>query len=366
MKFYRQLTTGLSFIRRYHYRWVIVIALSWTVADVIYWLYYIHITSSNAARSAYDIYSSAAVVLRASIVFLMSSLMAYLLIFKLRQVFRDFPLLISLVLKTSILLIFCVIMNFLLHYSYTVLVLNIDPSLAWNKFFSESRSLGWLLQHSVGWVALFLITQLSIEFYEKYSPGVFWDILIGRYIRPKDEIRIVMFLDLVDSTAIAEQLDSKLYFSFIRDFIYYVSIALLEYNGRIYQYVGDEIVVSWVKKSKNIDKCIKALVLSSKLLQRNRGYFMKRYGFVPEFKVGIHAGLVTVGEIGIIKKDIAISGDTMNTAARIRTACSEMNVKCLISKDVIEGHILGWDKESIGLVELKGKTDSIELYSLKI
>src|ERR1043165_5944623 len=100
MKFYRQITTGLSFVRRYHYRWVIIIALSWTVIDVLYWLYYIHITSNRAAHSTYDIFSPVAVILRAAIVFLMGSLMAYILIFRLRQVFRDFPLLVSLFLKT--------------------------------------------------------------------------------------------------------------------------------------------------------------------------------------------------------------------------------------------------------------------------
>jgi adenylate cyclase len=319
-----------------------------------------------SVRPEYNIFSPLVVLLRATIVLMMSSVMGYLLIFRLRQVFRDFPLLVSLLLKTGILLVAALFMNFLLHFSYSVAILHIDPMHALRKFFAESQSLFWLLQHSVGWVVLFLGTQLSIEFYEKYSPGVFWDILIGRYIRPKSEVRIIMFMDLVDSTPIAEQLDSKTYFSFIRDFIYYVSTALLEYNGRIYQYVGDEIVVSWLKKDRNVDKCIKALVLSSRLLHRNSGYFMKRYGFVPEFKAGIHVGQVTVGEIGIIKKDIAISGDTMNTTARIRTACSELNVKYLISKDAADGLTLDWDKIYLGPVELKGKTDSTELYALTI
>ena len=68
-----------------------------------------------------------------------------------------------------------------------------------------------------------------------------------------------MFIDLKDSTPIAEKLGHKDYFRFIRDFIYFISIALIEYNGRIYQYVGDEIVVSWPyqrQQFKNVHGCL--------------------------------------------------------------------------------------------------------------
>ncbi|MES2701609.1 MAG: adenylate/guanylate cyclase domain-containing protein [Bacteroidota bacterium] len=366
MKVLKQIKSKLSFIQRYHYRWVLGIAVSWTLIDIFYWLYNLHLPDKELSEITFSTFSQQALLLRTSVVLLMSGVMGYLLIFWLRQSFRDFPLLVNLLIKSCILLLGCFIMNFLLRFSYSVVIMHYSPGNAIRMFFDESRSFLWLLDHSLGWIVLFVLTQITIEFYEKYSPGVFWDILIGSYIRPKSEVRIVMFMDLVDSTAIAERLDSKKYFSFIRDFIYYVSIALLEYGGRIYQYVGDEIVVSWKKKPKNVDNCINAIILSTKLLHRHRKYFMKNYGFIPEFKTGAHVGEVTVGEIGIIKRDIAISGDTMNTAARIRTACTELNCKNLVSRELLEGMIIGWDKEYKGAVELKGKSESIELYSLKI
>jgi adenylate cyclase len=83
--------------------------------------------------------------------------------------------------------------------------------------------------------------------------------------------------------------------------------------------------------------------------------------------VGIHVGEVTVGEIGVIKKDIAMSGDTMNTAARIRTACSELNQKFIVSKDYVDAsNMEDWQIESLGMVELKGKAKELELFALKI
>jgi adenylate cyclase len=364
MSIVRKIRYGFSFIQRYQYRWILIIAISWTLINYIYWAYFSH--SSEPGHGVYYTYSTEAAALRVTIVFMMSCLMGYLLMFGLRRAFRNLPLLLNIFLKTVALLLTALLMNFILHVSFAWFIQNLSLSDSLYNFFSESSSFAWLMEHSTGWVVLFFITQVFIESYEKYSPGVFWDILIGRYIRPKVEKRIVMFLDLKDSTPIAEKLDSPIYFSFMRDFIYYVSTALLEYDSRIYQYVGDEIVTSWQSSPRNAEKCIYALMLSERLIKKNSRYFLKRYGFIPEFKAGIHIGEVTVGEIGLIKKDIAISGDTMNTAARIRTACNDLSQKYLASKDFIDMMVSPPPLESLGDIELKGKSDSIALYVLKI
>jgi len=217
------------------------------------------------------------------------------------------------------------------------------------------------------WLILFLVTQLIFELNEKYSPGIFFDILLGKYVVPKVEKRVVMFMDLKDSTPIAEELGTVKYFLFIRDFIFHVSNALIEYDGRIYQYVGDEIVVSWIDNENNRKKCVLALIKAHRSLLREQINFIRKYGKIPEFRAGVHVGEVTVGEIGVIKKDLAMSGDTMNTTARIRSACSDNSCNYILSKKFIdELQINQWHVTSLGMVELKGKTNEMELFVLKV
>ncbi len=362
----KQIKASLSFIEKYRFRWVLFIAVIWTLIDVAYWIRYMNMPATMRDDTTFEFISTKAVILRAVIVFCMSSVMSYLLIFSLREMFRNLPLLLNLFIKTAVLLSASLVMNLLLHITYSIFILNISFIGGLQRFFGDAQSVSWLFQHSVGWIMLFLCTQITIEINEKYAPGVFWDILIGKYIQPKVEKRIVVFIDLQDSTPIAEKLGSKANFKFIRDFIYFVSVALLESNGRIYQYVGDEIVVSWRYTPENVHKSLDALTLSSRLLKRNARYFKLRYGFEPEFKAGMHAGEVTVGEIGIIKKDIAMSGDIMNTAARIRSVCNELNQKCICSKDFLNGLDLAWKTESLGEVDLKGKSAAIELFAVKL
>ncbi len=238
---------------------------------------------------------------------------------------------------------------------------------AYQEIQSYALHKNWLLQKIIYWLIIFFITQLILIINEKYSPGVFMDILVGKYVYPKIETRIVMFIDLKDSTPIAEKLGHSLYFEFIRDFIYRVSQAVIEFDGIIYQYVGDEVVCSWNFAPNNTRKCLDTVIQTRKNIQRKSVYFRNKYGMVPEFRVGIHLGEVTVGEIGVIKKDLAMSGDTMNTTARIRSACNELNHHFIVSKTFVENiNLETWQTESLGIIDLKGKGTGIELFTLKI
>lgn len=67
-------------------------------------------------------------------------------------------------------------------------------------------------------------------------------------------------------------------------------------------------------------------------LQSQKQKYQSKFGLVPTFKAGIHLGKATVGEIGVIKKDIIFSGDVLNTTARIQGLCNSYNVDLLVSE----------------------------------
>jgi adenylate cyclase len=294
-------------------------------------------------------------------------IMAYVLIFMLQDFFRNVPLFLNMFLKIVILIIVALTMNLFIHGTYVMVIDGYSVPEALQSFYRRTFETRWLVQNTPEWIILFLITQIMIEINEKYSPGVFLDIMMGKYKQPRDERRIIMFIDMRDSTPVAEKLGHKEYFKFIRDFIRYISTGIMEYGGRIYQYVGDEIVVSWPESRRNARRCLYALIEARKSLHRHLNHFQHSYGVIPEFKAGIHVGEVMIGEIGVIKKDLVMSGDTMNTAARIRTACNELKQKFIISRDFLDHiNLKKWQAEPLGPIDLKGKNSSVELFSLKI
>ena len=346
-----------SGVSKYRFRRILYIAIFWTIIDVI-------VSLLNNYLVQHKIYS---LLIRECLVFVMSLIMGYLFVFTLKNIFRHRSMWMNFLSKSIILLFAALAMNFIVHYveNYYIVGLSAHGSLI--KFFNETLQISWLIGRTLYWIVLFMVTQLYIEINDKYAPGVFMDILGGKYVTPKEENRIVMFMDLKDSTPIAEKLGHHDYFLFIREFIFHVSMALIEHEGIIYQYVGDEIVVSWLDSKKNAKNSLAAVIESRKNIQKNSERFRRKYGIIPEFRVGIHVGEVTVGEIGVIKKDLAMSGDTMNTTARIRSACNELNQKFIVSKEFVEcSDLKDFQTESLGIVELKGKANGIELFSLKI
>ena len=349
---------GFSGLSKYRFRTVLYIAIFWTVIDLLMML----LSDLQHLKSPMK-----GILVREIFVFIMSSILGYLFVFTLKKLFRKYPLWINFIFKSILLLLAAFFMNFLVHFTENLFIQHMSVRDSFRTFFEEALQTEWLLQKTFYWIILFIVTQLYMEINEKYSPGVFLDILMGKYFNPKVENRIVMFLDLKDSTPIAERLGHQQYFLFIREFIYHVSMALIEYNGRIYQYVGDEIVVSWLSNRKNAKNALRSVIEARKNVQRNSERFRRKYNTIPEFRVGIHIGDVTVGEIGIIKKDLAMSGDTMNTTARIRSACNELNQKFIVSKEFVDfSRMKEWQTESLGVVELKGKANGVELFSLKI
>ncbi|UII25626.1 adenylate/guanylate cyclase domain-containing protein [Fulvivirga maritima] len=203
---------------------------------------------------------------------------------------------------------------------------------------------------------------------KKYGPGILVPILFGRYRKPREENRIFMFMDLQSSTSTAEALGHLKYSAYIRDCFDDINDVLFSYRAQIYQYVGDEIVVTWPEQEGLIDNCCILFYFACKRqFQDREAYYIKNYGVTPTFKAGLHGGIVSAVEIGEIKKDIAYHGDTINTASRIQSICNQYNKSFLTSEYIsnIANSINGIKSEQIGEILLRGKTEPIAIFSIE-
>lgn len=217
------------------------------------------------------------------------------------------------------------------------------------------------------WLFVVAFTIIAMLVNDKYGPGVFKKFLLGRYFNPKREERIFMFLDLRSSTTIAEKVGEEKYFSFLRDVFQYATPAVLKSKGEIYQYVGDEIVISWeLPDGVDNSNCIQCFFEIQEELNNRRSYFVEQYDAYPEFKAGIHYGHVMAGELGVVKREIAFSGDILNTTARIQAKCNEFGVDLLVSEKMIELLNLKeiGEPKKIGEVELRGKSERVTLFTI--
>ena len=189
----------------------------------------------------------------------------------------------------------------------------------------------------------------------------------GEFYHPKEENRIFMFLDLKSSTTIAEQLGHSKYSQLIQTCFLDVSDLVIKHKADIYQYVGDEIVLSWSIEDGLKDlNCIKFYFNYRDLLESKRNYYESKFGLVPQFKAGLEMGSVMVAEVGEIKREIAYHGDVLNTAARIQACCNEFNRKVLISENIESAlsEITNNEYELMGDIQLKGKQKNLKIYAV--
>ena len=81
------------------------------------------------------------------------------------------------------------------------------------------------------------------------GPGVLFAFVAGRYLDPRREERILLFIDTRASTAIAERLGEERFLEFLNRFMTDLSLAIAEAGGEIHKYVGDEIIATWTLPS---------------------------------------------------------------------------------------------------------------------
>ena len=199
------------------------------------------------------------------------------------------------------------------------------------------------------------------------GPGNLWRLIRGDFYSPRVENRIFMFLDLKGSTTIAEKLGHIRYSRFIQDCFYDLNVVR-HFDAEVYQYVGDEVILSWRVKSKNMDflQCLKAFWAYEDELKKRTEHYEKTYGAVPVFKAGINMGEVTTAEVGEIKREIAYHGDTINIAARIQGRCNEYGQSVLVSeffKSQITANGI-FDLNLVGEEVLRGKNESLKIYAV--
>ncbi len=200
------------------------------------------------------------------------------------------------------------------------------------------------------------------------GPGVFLRFLIGRYHRPKQETRVFMFLDMADSTRLAEELGDIRVQSLISRFFFDIAQPIALHRGETHRYIGDEVVVTWsLDKGIRNAACIRCVADIHQLMYEKRDWYQREFGCVPAFRVGLHGGPVVASEIGDSKREIVYFGDTINTAARLGSLCKKLNRHTLVSAWLFRQMSLpdGIQHKLLEDVQLEGKAQPLAVVSIE-
>ena len=212
-----------------------------------------------------------------------------------------------------------------------------------------------------------LVSNFMDELHRKLGRDAIYNLILGKYHQVKQEESLFLFIDLNNYTDIAEEMGELEFSHFLQDYFYDISEPIARYFGRVHQYVGDEIVVTWpLKKGLKFALCVRCFFAIQKQIRRYHLQYEKRYGRVPEFKAALHGGNVVVSEVGKYKSEIAYHGDVLNTTARILSKCHDLNSDFIISDYIIDRVEMPkyLKVDAMGLFQLKGKQQEVGLHSV--
>ena len=269
--------------------------------------------------------------------------------------------------KTGIYLVGCSLVFVLIFVTINNLGLYPEGMLAYNYGISMKILFGLIIIIIALLILLLNFVLQSIKNMGFYNLESF---LTGKYHSPVIEDRTFLFLDLKSSTTHAEKLGHLVYSQMIKDCVQDINTLLDRYMAEVYQYVGDEIVLTWKTDTalKKLNFIAIFFAFERKLKSRARHYEGK-YSLIPEFKAGANSGRVTATEIGVVNRDLAFHGDVLNTTARIQSLCNTYHQRLLISgflKDQIgDIYSMPYALESLGHQQLKGKLENVEIFAVQ-
>jgi len=352
-------------IRSIQYRQLFVLIISWLVAATLVALYDHLMIHSVFVTIIEELYSFPRYLLFNLFAALVGGLIAGpLIIFWVNEKYINRPYGDSIL---FVVILFLIMTTFLilvmgLPYIYFSTGIPISHDQFWTHYHSYIFNPFQLKKH-LAWAVIVAFTQFGLQMDRKFGHGVLWKILLGKYHLPKEEYRVFMFADLKSSTTIAETIGDVKYHLLLHDFFSDVTNAIINSKGSIYNYVGDQVIVSWTNPGNH---CIQCFFEMKKSIEHKKEAYLQHFGLIPEFKAGLHAGKVIAGEIGIIKRDITYSGDVLNTTSRIQDKCNELDVQVIISNEFLEKIQLDskYIAQYMGTMKLKGKKKEIGLHAI--
>jgi adenylate cyclase len=227
--------------------------------------------------------------------------------------------------------------------------------------------------HKGLWIAIVfsivfvILANLIIGITNIIGPRAFRNFVTGRYHKPVEENRFVLFVDIAGSTGLAETLGGVGIHRLLDRTFRLLTLSVVDYRGEVLNYVGDEVIVTWPERGGSVDcRPLRCFMAMRDELVRASGQLQREFGAVPRIRGSLHFGPVIIGEIGDVKRAIVFNGDVMNTAARLEELSRNVEGGFLASRAAMErfGSAPPFAVRDLGRLPIRGRADGIDVVGI--
>jgi len=202
------------------------------------------------------------------------------------------------------------------------------------------------------------------------APAVVDEVLAGR-VALGGELRecTVLFSDIRDFTTLSEHLSPTEVVSFLNSYLDAMVEVVVAHGGTVDKFIGDAVMATFGVPVARDDHALQAARAGLAMLERLDAWNAERVAAnkpTLQIGIGLHTGEVVAGNIGSARKmEYTVIGDTVNTASRIEGLTKKLGARLLASNatwERVKDHV---DGQPLGPIEVKGKREAVEVYSLQ-
>src|SRR6267142_1186752 len=204
-------------------------------------------------------------------------------------------------------------------------------------------------------------------FGQQVSPAIVEELLKqGPEIPSKRTFVCVLFMDIRDFTRLVEKKTPEEFVAY-QNAVFGTAIAIVDRNhGVINQFLGDGFMATFGAPVATGRDCQNALSTARELLAALKA--LSDSGRIPatSIAIGLHAGEAVSGNIGSpARQQYSISGNVVILASRIEQLNKDYGSQLLVSAEVLREAGEGdHGAKSLGVVQVKGRDEPIEIYRL--
>ena len=173
-----------------------------------------------------------------------------------------------------------------------------------------------------------------------------------------------LFTDIRGFTTLCEGLNPKDVVSVLNHYLDLETQIILNNNGDIDKFVGDEMMAFFSGPKKEQNACRAAMQIREVMIQE-REKRLKEGKPVISIGIGINTGKVVFGSVGAKNRmDFTSIGDTVNLAARLEGANKAYGSKSIISEAVYSRLNDTFICRELDFITVKGKTEPVRIYEI--
>jgi class 3 adenylate cyclase len=177
----------------------------------------------------------------------------------------------------------------------------------------------------------------------------------------------VLFVDVRGFTRLSEGLKARDVVALLNDVFQRVSDAILKRGGTLDKFIGDSVMAYFGAPIPTSDHAVRAVSAAVDIIEGNaaRNRDLPAEQHPVELGIGIHTGVVVVGNIGSDRRtDFTAIGDAVNVAARLEKLArpGEVLLTEAVQRRVRGTHRLRFEGER----QLSGRVEPVHVYAVEL